>query len=293
MATLRTRQFVFEPDMVQVHAHCDEIARRNPALKKDLMLAFKDFENAKDCLNKNHIEQAFNLFRASIERVFNSEANELLSSCFFYLGFIGFAFGDSEMGINCFHSALYKTGNAHLAISLYNRLMIHYLSSQQFAEVLALADKTKELASKLPDESRRYHTAAADYSRAEVYFRKEEYADVLPHIKSAIAGFESLSLVAETAKSRGMLGNAQIILGDVDRGLANTEASLADFRRLQNEQEIAFLLQGRGLAMAKQERLSEAIADLRQAARIFRQSREINALNATLAVVAALEAQST
>jgi hypothetical protein len=77
-------------------------------------------------------------------------ADELDATCLFYLGFIAFACDDEPAGSTMLHAALTKTRNHSLVLIASNRLIIYYLSKENFELVNDLALATETLVSKLP-----------------------------------------------------------------------------------------------------------------------------------------------
>jgi tetratricopeptide (TPR) repeat protein len=286
MATLESQQFVFEPDRSALRSECEQLAKRNPSLAPKLWMALANFEDGHADVENGDVESALRNFAAASSNTVG--APELEASCYFYMGFIALAV-DNDAGANMLRHAISKTQSPHLALTIYNRLMIHHLSRDDHARVIELSDATKKLVSTLPSTpATRYYAAGAAYNRAEACFRQGEFARALPHVRAAAAEFGGLSLWAEAAKCEGMLGNALVATGDIS-GLDHIEKSLTLFRSLGNDGEVAFLLQGKGLAMAKLGRKDDAIKCLREALRIFKKRKEVYSVNSTLAVLANLE----
>jgi tetratricopeptide (TPR) repeat protein len=289
MATLESQQFVFEPDIGALRSECAQLARRTQSLAPKLSTALKNLEDGRGHVENGALGLAVEKLSSAMSDAAGLGAPELEASCFFYMGLIALAMGQ-DVGVDMLHQALRRTQNPHLALTMYNRLMIHHLSRDALVAVMSLADATQKVVTSLPSTpATRYYGAGANYNRAEAFYRQGEYAQMLPHVKTAAAEFASLSLRPETAKCEGLLGNALIAMGDAVAGLDHIERSLTLFRDLGNDGEIAFLLQGKGLAMTGMGRKDDAIRCLREAIRIFRQRKEVNALNSTLAMLANLE----
>ncbi|UCE73707.1 MAG: tetratricopeptide repeat protein [Methanomassiliicoccales archaeon] len=290
MATLKTQQFIFKPDMNIIREQCDQVIRREPSLAPKITAAMSSFDDVIEHINHGDVQKAIEKIYKSVGDVFDVGLDELEASCFFYIGSLALAIGDDEQGINLLNGALYKTQNPWLTLTVNNRLMIYHLSNDNYDNVMSLVNTTLKVVSKLPrSNASTYYSSAAKYSRAEAHFQRAEYSEVITHIESALTGFRDLSMKAEIAKCQGLLGNALIAKGDVKRGLPYTLKSLKQFRKLKNEDEIGFLLQGRALAMVQIGKKAEAIKDLRKALKLFKRRGDSKAINTTLAILSNLE----
>ncbi len=292
MATLETKQFVFEPDMNLIREQCDRVVQRAPSLAKKITASLNSFETARGYVDNGDVGKAFEKLSESIRDILDSGADELEASCFFYIGFLALAIGDDEFGIRMLHGSLHKTQNPWLALCTYNRLMIHHLTKENYDAVVSIANASKKVVSGLPRSTASvYFGSGASYSKAEAHFRQGEYSEVFPHIQSALEGFRDISMMAEVAKCQGLLGNALISIGEVEGGLEYTEKSLEMFHEMENEDEMPFLLQGRGLAMLRTGNKAEAIRDLREALKLFKRRGEVEVkgINSTLAILSKLE----
>lgn len=295
MATLHSDQYSFEPDMGLIRQQCDQAIRNNPSARNRIETALRNFETIKQYMTDGDGGKAFDMILETMQGVMDLEVNELKASCSFYMGFLMLATsGDDEemtkksMGLVTW--ALQLTRNPMLALTTYNKLMMHHMNRRNYEMVLKLADATDKVVSEIARSNLSlYHRAAANYNKAEAYFRQNQFSDVLSPARAALDGFREISLETESAKCKGLLGFAMISTGDKAQGLEYTEESLRHFQRLNNEQEVAFLLQGRGMAMLMNGNRQEAIQNLREAVRIFQRYGDINGVNSTLAVLSNIE----
>lgn len=290
MATLETQQINFEPDMKIIREQCEEAVRRAPSLAGKVSAAMKSFGEAKRLVDQGDVENSIQKLSESMEKLLDLGLDELEAACYFYTGFLALAVGNEELGIELLNEATRKTRDPWLALGAYNRLMVQHLTHNDFDMVMRFADATEKVTSGLPmSKARTYYACGAGYSRAEAHFRRRDFQGVIPHVRSALEGFLSLGMKEETAKCRGLLGNALVASGELKRGLDAIEDALSLFRELGHEGEVAFLLQGKGMAMARMGDRTAAIASFREALKLFKRLDDTTGINSTLAVIAGLE----
>ncbi|MBK8922377.1 MAG: tetratricopeptide repeat protein [Saprospirales bacterium] len=295
MATLHSDQYSFEPDMDIIRQQCDQVVRGDASTRNRIEAALRNLEVIKRHMADGDGDKAFDKIRETMQDIMDLEVDELKASCSFYMGFLMLTVSrdNAEMtqkSLEVIHWALQLTRNPMLALATYNKLMIHHLNHQNYEMVIKLVDATHEVASGLPRSNViAYYRAAANYNKAEAFFRQNQFPEVLSPGKDAMDGFREISMETESAKCKGLVGFAMIATGDKTRGLEYTEESLRHFQRLKNEKEVAFLLQGRGMVMLMNGDKQEAIQNLREAVNIFRRSGDINAVNNTLAFLSNVE----
>jgi tetratricopeptide (TPR) repeat protein len=290
MATLTTEKITFKPNMKLIREQCDAAVQRNPLCATDLASAITGFETACTLFDQSALKEGTEMLFKIMKCIGDENVPELEAACLFYLGCTALALGESDQGISWLDAALRNTRDPWLALCTYNIQMTHFLSSNSYQSVVALASATKKVMSQLPaSEASLYYGSAASYNLAEAHFRKCDYAMVLQPVKEAIDGFHALSMRQEEAKSQGLLGNALVSSGDAKGGLPYIDKSLQFFQHANIEPEFGFLLQGRGTALLKLGRKSEAIRDFREAVQFFKRQGDAKAASTLLAAVLSLE----
>jgi tetratricopeptide (TPR) repeat protein len=283
MSTLYTEQIEYEIDYALVERQYNSAVNNNSDLKKQYPKALKLFKTGKHNFDNLILAKAMDCFSEILQLIWDQGINDLEAACFYYIGIMMLSSEMDNEGITSLKSALWKTQDYYLALSIFNLFSTYYLTKNDSETVHQYCDKSLEIAANLPDVLMvQYMVAAANYNKAEALVRENKHKDAIQFVKIADQSFSKISFIAESNKCKSLLGGILVVQNNFSDAQSLLDTACKFFEKENNKSELIDIYRFKGLSLIGLGDRKNGLKFLSNAVELCNETNDIKSLNIVL-----------